>query len=55
MSLRACAGPQEPGAYGAIRGGLDSSGPATFHTAASPSGRVNRERSPISASWISRT
>ena len=55
MSLRACVGPQEPGAYGAIRGGLDSSGSATFHTAASPSGRVNRERSPISASWISRT
>ena len=55
MSLRACAGPQEPGAYGAMRGGLDSSGSTTFHAAASPSGRVNRERSPISASWISRT
>ena len=55
MSLRACVGPQEPGAYGAIRGGLDSSGSTTFHAAASPSGRVYSERSPISASWISRT
>ena len=55
MSLRACVGPQEPGAYGAMRGGLVSSGSTTFHVAASPSGRVYNERSPISASWISRT
>ena len=55
MSLRASIGPQEPGAYDAIGGGLDSSGSTTFHAAASPSGRVYSERSPISASWISRT
>ncbi len=55
MSSRASVGPQEPGAYDAIGGGLDSSGSTTFHAAASPSGRVYSERSPISASWISRT
>ena len=55
MSSRASVGPQEPGAYGAIGGGVDSSGSTTFHAAASPSGRVYSERSPISTSWISRT
>ena len=55
MSPRASAGPHDPGAYGTTAGGLVSSGPATSHTAASPSGRVNRERSPSSTSWISRT
>ncbi len=38
-----------------MRGRFDSSGSATFHTAASPSGRVNNDRSPSSTSWISRT
>ncbi len=48
-------GPQDPAAYGAIRGGFDSSGLATFQTAARPSGLVNSDLSPISTSWISRT
>ena len=55
MSPRASAGPHDPCAYGATLGGLASSGPATSHTAARPSGRVNSERSPSSTSWISRT
>ncbi len=50
MSSRALAGPQEPAAYGTTGGGPDSSGPATFQAAASPSGRVNSDRSPISTS-----
>ena len=55
MSSRASAGPHEPGAYPRAGGGLVSSGSATCHTAASPSGRVNSERSPSRTSWISRT
>src|SRR5712672_2884674 len=55
MSLRAPAGPHEPGAYDATRGGSVSSGVTAFHAEASPSGRVNSERSPIRASWMSRT
>ena len=55
MSSRASAGPHDPCAYGATVGRLASSGPATSHTAARPSGRVNSERSPSSTSWISRT
>ena len=55
MSSRASAGPQEPCGYDMTFGGLASSGPATSHTAAKPSGRVNSDRSPSSTSWISRT
>ena len=52
-----CGPARPPGAWciRRDRGRLDSSGSITFHAAASPSGRVYSERSPISGSWISRT
>ena len=55
MSSRASGGPHDPGTYGTTLGGLASSGAATSHTAARPSGRVNSDRSPSSTSWMSRT
>ena len=45
-SSRACAAPTTPARTRPAWARLASSGPATFHTAASPSGRVNSDRSP---------
>jgi hypothetical protein len=48
-------GPHEPGRYGCTEGGAARSGAETSHSRSIPSARVNRVRSPMSASWIRRS